>query len=82
MHAGLVYAGDVRNVTLSVEERLLERARKVARGRFTALEQLFREWLVELTIERARPHRYDDLMRRLGRARSGGRISRDERNAR
>lgn len=82
MHTSFVYTGYVKNVTLSADDRLLERAREVARGRSTTLNQLFREWLAELTAEKARPHRYDDLMRRLGHARSGGRFSRDELNAR
>jgi hypothetical protein len=72
----------VKNVTLSAEERLLEKAREVARSRSTTLNQLFREWLAEITADKARKHRYDELMRRLGHARSGGRFSRDDMNAR
>lgn len=82
MCTGFVYTENVKNVTLSAEDRLIQRAREVARGRSTTLNQLFREWLVELTGEKARKDRYDDLMRRLGHARSGGRFSRDEMNAR
>jgi hypothetical protein len=82
VHTGLVYTHTVKNVTLSAEHRLLDRAREIARGRSTTLNQLFREWLAELTAEKTRPHRYDDLMRRLGHARSGGRFSRDELNDR
>jgi hypothetical protein len=72
----------VKNITLSADERLVEQARAVARRRSTTLNQLFREWLAEITAERARKDRYDDLMDRLGHARSGGRFSRDDLNAR
>ncbi len=72
----------MRNVTLSAEKGVLERAREVARQRSTTLNQMFRDWLAELTATRPRKDRYEDLMRRLGRARSGGRFTRDEMNAR
>jgi hypothetical protein len=67
---------------LSAEEALLERARELARRRQTTLNQLFRDWLVEITAQNTRKDRYEELMQRLGRARSGGRFSRDEMNAR
>ena len=79
---GPVYTGCVKNVTLSAEDRVLERAREVARRRSTTLNQMFRAWLAELTAERTRKDRYEELMRRLSRARSGGRFTRDEMNAR
>lgn len=82
MHTKLVYTAPVKNVTLSAEEGLLERARELARRRQTTLNQLFREWLAELTAQKTRKDRYDELMQRLGRARSAGRFSRDEMNAR
>jgi hypothetical protein len=82
VHTGVVYTVDVKNVTLSVEDRVLERARELARRRSTTLNQMFRDWLSELTAERARKDRFEHLMRRLTHARSGGRFSRDEMNAR
>jgi hypothetical protein len=69
-------------ITLSAEDRLLERARELARGRSTTLNQMFRDWLAELTAERPRPDRYEELMRRLEHARSGGPFTRDEMNDR
>jgi len=78
----LVYTAVVKNITLSAEDRALERARELARRRSTTLNQMFREWLAELTAERARKDRFDRLMRRLTHARSGGRFTRDEMNAR
>jgi hypothetical protein len=72
----------MKNVTLSAEDRVLERARELARRRSTTLNQMFRDWLAELTAERARKDRFEGLMRRLAHARSGGRFTRDEMNAR
>jgi hypothetical protein len=72
----------VKNVTLSAEDQLLERAREVARQRSTTLNQLFRSWLAELTADKPRKARFDELMRRLSHARSGGPFTRDEMNAR
>jgi hypothetical protein len=72
----------MKNVTLSAEDRVLDRARELARRRSTTLNQMFRDWLGELTTERARKDRFEQLMRRLAHARSGGRFTRDEMNAR
>lgn len=41
------------NVTLSLDERLLERARKLAARRRTSLNQMIRDYLAEITGERA-----------------------------
>jgi hypothetical protein len=72
----------MKNVTLSAEDRVLERARELARLRSTTLNQMFRDWLAEVTAERTRKDRYEQLMRRLTHARSGGRFTRDEMNVR
>ncbi len=82
MHTGTVYTGTMKNVTLSADEALLERAREVARERSTTLNQMFRDWLAEVTAGRPRRQRYEELMLRLGKVRSGGKFSRDEMNAR
>ena len=78
----MVYTVFVKNVTLSAEDRVLERARELARRRSTTLNQMFRDWLAEVTAERTRVDRYEQLMRRLTHARSGGRFTREEMNAR
>ena len=82
VRTGAVYTVRMKNVTLSADDRLLERARDLARRRSTTLNQMFRDWLGELTASRTRKDRYEDLMRRLAHARSGGPFSRDEMNAR
>jgi hypothetical protein len=77
-----VYTFLMKNVTLSADETLLERAREVARGRSTTLNQMFRDWLTEVTAGRPRRQRYEELMLRLGKVKSGGKFTRDEMNAR
>ena len=82
VYTSVVYTEPMKNVTMSVDERVLERARELARQRSTTLNQMFRDWLTELTAGRPRKDRYEELMRRLGRARSGGAQTRDDMNAR
>jgi hypothetical protein len=82
VYARPVYTISVKNVTLSAEERVLERARELARQRSTTLNQMFRDWLAEVTADGKRKDRYEQLMQRLSRARSGGRFTRDDMNAR
>jgi hypothetical protein len=72
----------VKNVTFSADRLLLERARELARQRSTTLNQMFRDWLAEVTAVRRGRDRYSQLMRRLSHARSGGKFTRDEMNAR
>ena len=78
----LVYTTVMKNVTLSAEESQIERAREVARKRSTTLNQLFREWLENLTHEPDRVSSYDRLMTQLSEVKSGRRFSRDESNER
>ena len=69
------------NLTLSVDETLLKRARQVARSLGKSVNQLVREYLEHLTAEDD-PHRDIDELRRLSAeegGRSGGwRFDRDE----
>ena len=65
VYTALVYTCNVKNVTLSAEDRLLERARALARERSTTLNRMFREWLTDLTADRSRRGRYQELMRPL-----------------
>ena len=74
----------MKNITLSADEHLVERARAVARERHTTLNNLFRDWLTTLNPASQRMRDYDELMGELGRrVRVGGRkFSRDELNER
>ena len=53
---------DMMNITLSADESLIELARETARERKTTLNQLFRNWLVELAGRRERDERLAALV--------------------
>jgi hypothetical protein len=72
----------MRNVTLSAEEELIERARLVARQRHTTLNEAFREWLHQFTASSGDVKQFDELMSRLRPLRAGRRFTRDEMNER
>jgi len=71
----------VMNITLSVEDRLVEEARKLARARGTSLNQLVRDYLEGL-VRPQKTEGYGSELRRLtaeGQGRSEGwRFNRDE----
>jgi predicted transcriptional regulator len=72
----------MKNVTLSADEHLIERARQVARSRHKTLNAAFREWLQEF-VSRSEPVlEYDEVMRRLSHVNAGRKFSRDEMNER
>ena len=72
----------MKNITLSAEEELIQKARRVAQQRATSLNELFRSWLRELSGEGVASKNYDRLMERLGKRRSGRSFSREEMNER
>jgi hypothetical protein len=72
----------MKNVTLSADEELIERARLIARSQHKTLNAAFREWLQTFTAQAGDEREFDALMRRLRHIRSGGPYSRDELNER
>ncbi len=72
----------MKNVTLSADEHLIERAREVARSRHKTLNAAFREWLEEYTAQAGSAQEYDALMERLRYVRPGRKFTRDEMNER
>jgi hypothetical protein len=73
----------MKNITLSAEEALIERARQTARSQHKTLNAAFREWLEEYTAREGDVEQYDRLMKRLhGRVVAGRKFSRDEMNER
>jgi hypothetical protein len=72
----------MKNITLSAEEILIERARLVARSRHQTLNAAFREWLEHYAAQAGGGAAVDALMRRLKHVRSAGPYSRDEMNER
>ena len=77
-----MYTGIVRNITLSAEASLIERARLRAAKEKRTLNAAFREWLQRYAGTDTGPKEFDGLMKRLSYVRSGRRFSRDELNRR
>lgn len=82
MHCFRVHYSRMKNITLSAEEDLIERARLMARSQHTTLNAAFREWLQTYTAQAGRERDFDALMRRLRHIRSHGPYTRDEMNER
>lgn len=71
-----------KNITLSAEEKLIEKARKRAREEHRSLNYVFRDWLYRYANgHKVRKH-YEDIMNRLKYASPGKHFSRDEMNER
>jgi hypothetical protein len=77
-----VYTGVVRNITLSAEEDLIERARLRALREKTTLNAAFRDWLQRYAGRDTGSQEYTQLMQSLSHVRSSRRFSRDELNER
>jgi hypothetical protein len=73
----------MKNITLSADEHLIERARQTAQAQHTTLNAAFREWLEQYTAQNGDVEEYDQLMRRLrGRVVAGRKFTREEMNER
>jgi hypothetical protein len=72
----------MKNITLSADEELIERARSIARSQHKTLNAAFREWLRTFTARSGDEQEFDGLMRRLRHIDAGGPFSRDEMNER
>jgi hypothetical protein len=72
----------MKNITLSADEDLIERARLIARAQRTTLNAAFREWLTQFTASSGDEHSFDALMKRMKHVDSGQHFSRDELNER
>jgi hypothetical protein len=72
----------VRNITLSAEEDLIERARLRAARESRTLNAAFRDWLERYAGVETGREEYAELMKRLSHVRSSRRFSRDEMNER
>ena len=83
MYTRLVYTGDLKNITLSADDDLIERARQVARDQKRTLNDAFREWLVQFTGQSGSVEEVNALIERLRKTvRSNGPYTRDEMNER
>jgi hypothetical protein len=72
----------VKNITLSADDHLIERARRLARAQNRTLNDAFREWLKQYTAQAGSGLEFNSLMERLSKARGARQFSRDEMNER
>jgi hypothetical protein len=78
----LVYTEFVKNITLSADANLIEKARQVAKSERKTLNAAFREWLESYAHRKGDVEAHRALMRRLSHLDSGGPYTRDEMNER
>ncbi len=72
----------MKNITLSADEGLIEKARLIARSQHKTLNGAFREWLAQFTAGSGDVEGFDALMKRLKHLDAGRHFSRDEMNER
>ena len=70
----------MKNITLSADEDLIERARLIAREQRRTLNEAFREWLAQFSQSAEDAHGFDALMSRIQHVNAGRHFSRDELN--
>lgn len=72
----------LKNITLSAEDLLIQRAREKAQSEHTTLNVAFRQWLAQYVKNGRSGSDYDALMVSLDYASPGRTFSRDELNER
>jgi len=72
----------LKNITLSADEDLIEKARKKAADNNTTLNEMFRHWLTVYAKGRIFAGELEAFIQKTGYANSGGSFSRDELNER
>ena len=76
-----MYTASVKNITLSADPELIEKARRVAQAENTTLNAAFREWLASYARKEAvRAHQ--ELMKSLRHIKADPPYTRDEMNER
>jgi predicted transcriptional regulator len=81
-HENRVHWFRMKNITLSADEDLIERARSIAREQRRTLNAAFREWLTQFTQSAGDAQCFDALMKHLRHVDAGGHFGRDELNER
>lgn len=77
-----MYTIVVKNITLSADEDLIEKARATAKAQRRTLNDAFREWLTNFTASDGEVQAFDALMKRMKHVDSGGHYTRAELNER
>ena len=73
---------NVKNITLSADEKLIKKAREKAKQEHTTLNESFRNWLQRYIITDKNEIKYEELMDSLSYVKYGKKFSRDELNER
>lgn len=68
----------MKNITFSADAELIEQARALARSQRKTLNELFREWLLQVTSRATKVHEYKALKKELRHVESGRKFTRDE----
>jgi hypothetical protein len=82
VYTEIVYTVSVKNITLSADADLIEKARQVAKSERKTLNAAFREWLETYARRKGDVEAYRALMRRLSHIDAGRKFTRDEMNER
>lgn len=77
-----MYAILVKNITLSADSDLIEKARQVAKSEHKTLNAAFREWLESYARRKGDVEAHRALMERLKHIKSNGPYTREEMNER
>jgi len=72
----------LKNITLSAEKELIEKARHKAQKNRTTLNATFRQWLRQYVLSDQSGEDYEILMKSLSYAHPGKKFTRDELNER
>jgi hypothetical protein len=82
VYTKLVYTEVMKNITLSADEELIEKARERAKRERKTLNAAFREWLERYAGTTRPAEEFDQLMRSLAHVKFPRTFSRDEMNSR
>ena len=72
----------LKNITFSVEEDLIQKARERAISEKTTLNAVFRRWLKQYSERKKAAEEYDKIMESLSYAKAERKFSREEMNER
>jgi hypothetical protein len=72
----------LKNITLSAEESLIERARQLAESRHTTLNAEFRHWLIQFVDAPQSKKDLSDFLAKFDYVQAGKNFTRDEMNER
>ena len=77
-----MYTVLVRNITLSADADLIDKARQIAKSEHKTLNAAFRDWLETYTRRKGDVEAFRAVMERLEHIDAGGPYTRDEMNER